>query len=259
MLVRQRFGSYQLVDMPDSLLGYGSSGSTNKGYFGSSITHREIDELYSSERARIEQEVRDTDPAIRISEEELRDYLLEEEKRQHIAHQYVAVAGALDRLWKEISLRTNNSLWRQEGPYKGAGSCRDVDKALAEDLLSDFTIIQLRDKRNYETPGKVRYCPNHRVGKGCVLGDLKSPRCLDHIDDGHEEEIQARFGICLLDMRDPLLQIQGGGTNRPRNGDYTLRPEVNDEFVRVTVAGIEHLTDYIKSFPVLHPEEVSGN
>lgn len=264
LLIRTRSGFYRLVDMPDSLVNHAPI-SVNNGYFGRtySVTDGEIDDLFASQRSRIEQQVRNTDPAVRISEEELRDYLSHQKKIQHIAHQYVAVAGALNRLWKEISVRTTQESWRKDestpwGSYYGAGSCRDVDKALAEDLLdgpAQFDIIQLRDQRNYRTPGETRFCPNHRVGKGCVLGDLKSPRCLDHIDGGHHEEIQERFGICLLDMRVPLLQIQGGGRN-PRNGDYMLRPEVNDEFVRVTIAGIEHLTDYIKTFPILHPKEI---
>lgn len=172
-----------------------------------------------------------------------------------IIHQYRKVAGAMDIFWKEISIRTNGGSWREDG----VGSC-DIDKALSEDLIDGPTfgdIVRLRERRNYETPGERRYCPYHRIGKGCVLGDLKSPRCLDHVDYGHFEEIPERFGIQIPDMRTPLHRILLGGMN-PREGDWKIKPHVNDEFVQTTYDEITGLTEYIKTFPILHPDEVES-
>lgn len=176
-----------------------------------------------------------------------------EPDEMYVIRQYQAVAGAFDQLWKEISLRTNKGEWREDG----VGSCR-IDKPLSEDLLDgpvSLKIIGLRERKDHETTGWTGHaCPYHRPGQGCILGNLKSPRCLDHHDYQHDEEIEERFGLCIMDMRAPLARILMGGWN-PKTTVAELKPQVNDELVKTMVAGTQAVIDHIKTFPILHPEE----
>lgn len=183
-----------------------------------------------------------------------------EEQEKYIVEQYRTVAGVINTFWREVSLRTLSSSWRQEGPDKGMGSCAAVYKDLSEDLLDGpaySRIIRLRDELNFETPGESGRCPcpYYREDKGCILGGLKSPRCLDHIDWGINSELVERFGICFTHVKEPLKRVLLGGIN-PQVGDYEIKPEVNNGFVKTFCEGAQATIDYIKTFPILHPEEV---
>lgn len=97
-------------------------------------------------------------------------------------------------------------------------------------------------------------CPYHRSNKGCNLDDLKSPFCLSYIENGNE--IYERFGINLRegDIRDILTIILLAGTN-PYDIKAVGRPEINREFIKNTLIGIDALITTIESFPILHSEE----
>lgn len=153
---------------------------------------------------------------------------------------YRTVSGPYDLLWKEIEVRTNGCAWREDG----VGSC-GIGKALSEKGIegpAKADMIRLHGLRNAQTPGESKYCPNHRVGKGCDLGDLKSPLCLGFIDPGLFDEIPLRFGDevleTLLDLQRDLYRIfLGADTGR-------------------AIQHIQNLMKVIQTFPILHPEEV---
>lgn len=158
-----------------------------------------------------------------------------------IIGQYRAVAKEFDRLWKVISIRSNKNAWRLES--RGIGSCNE-DDGLSIVGPARPDIFELRKIKNRETGG-IRLawaCEFHRADRGCVLGDLKSPLCLDYIDSLHKDEIQKRFKIGMFKMEPTLLRILSGNAS--------------DDFIQMTVEKTQTMIDYIETFPVLHPEEL---
>ncbi len=174
--------------------------------------------------------------------------------------QYMAIVNADTNLWQEIYKRIDIAKSWERDP-RGIGSCDMSDKSITEGLVTPFKadLIQLRDRRNNETPlmGKKGGCPHHRPGVGCVLGGLKTPLCLDYIDLFVKPAIEARFGICLMPVEPYLLHVGLAGVDQSII-PWEFHPEVNDEFTRKTVASITAVTDYIKTFPILSPQTVSG-
>lgn len=59
-------------------------------------------------------------------------------------------------------------------------------------------------------------------------------------------------------MRAPLNRILLAGIN-PRKGDYEVKPDINEEFAETTYNGIVAVIEHIKTFPILHPEEVNDS
>lgn len=158
-----------------------------------------------------------------------------------IIGQYRTVAGEFDRLWKVISIRSNHNSWRLES--RGIGSCSgDTGLSILGPARPD--LFELRKRRNRETDGirLAKACGFHRAGRGCILGDLKSPLCLDYVDDRHGDEMQRKFKVGMFKMEPTLMHILYG------NAD--------DEFVRMTVEKTQSMIDYIETFPILHPEEL---
>lgn len=181
---------------------------------------------------------------------------------EHVVLQYRAVAGVFEIFWREVGVRTDKALWRLDGPYKGSGSCRNVDHELAGDLIGGIgssLLFAQRDWKNFQTEGAQKNCPFFRVDQGCVLGNLKSPRCLDHVDYEQGKEIENKFGFKVPDMRAPLERIQLGGMTREEmeSGIYEVKPNVNDDFVMSTIDEWMERVEYVKTFPVLHPEEAA--
>lgn len=173
---------------------------------------------------------------------------------QHAIGQYHAIAGAHNNLWDEIYKRTLTKAW-QEDP-RGLGSCAIPDSYATDGLDSVFTfdLIQLRNRRSNETPvaNHLNGCPHHREGVGCVLNELKGPKCLDYVDMYIDDEIEQRFGICLMPVKPYLDRVGLAGADQSIV-PMVLHPEVNDEFTAKTVAAINQVTDYIKTFPILVP------
>ncbi len=158
-----------------------------------------------------------------------------------IIEQYRRVAGELDKLWKAISVRSNQNAWRLES--RGIGSCHE-DGELSIFGPARPDIFELRKRRNRETGGirLANACDFHRAGKGCVLGDLKSPLCLDYIDSYHDDEMQKRFKVGMFKMEPTLLFILSGNAS--------------DGLIQTAIEKIQNRIDYIETFPVLHPEEL---
>lgn len=158
-----------------------------------------------------------------------------------IIGQYRKVAGEFDNLWRAISVRSNKNAWRLES--RGIGSCHE-DGGLSIFGPARPDLFELRKRKNRETGGVrlAQACQFHRAGRGCVLGDLKSPLCLDYVDSHHKDEIQRRFKVSMFKMEPTLLCILSG------NAD--------GNFVQMTVEKTQNMIDYIETFPILHPEEL---
>ena len=158
-----------------------------------------------------------------------------------IIKQYREVARAFDKLWKAISVRSNQNSWRLES--RGIGSCNG-DSGISIFGPAKPDLFELRKRRNLETGGILlaKAWEFHRAGRGCVLGDLKSPLCLDYVDSLHGDEMQRRFKVGIFKMEPTLLRI--------------LSVNVSDDFVQMTVEKTQNMIDYIETFPVLHPEEL---
>ncbi len=170
---------------------------------------------------------------------------------------YRCIAGAFDRMWQATNLRTKSASWRRDG----VGSCHYVyDDSFGLVILNYPKLIRARleelaDQRSWEVPGQSNItCPFHRRNKGCILGDLKSPLCLDFFDDGQEEEIKENFGITIPPSKD-ILEIAGLAGTLIYMG-IKLDPAFIRSVIRGTLKEVRQVTAYIETFPILsnnHP------
>lgn len=172
-------------------------------------------------------------------------------QEDYAIRQYREIAGKAVELWSEIDQRTDKSDWRQDG----VGSCHTptyLFQTYLEGFIG-FEIEELSDALNSDIPNtNHRACQFHREGTGCILKDLKSPRCIDHVNLSHRTEIQERFGIEIPQFMEPLRRIQTAGFN-PEDKGFVLHPEENDELVERVVNETQELIDHVKTFPILHP------
>ncbi len=170
----------------------------------------------------------------------------------HAISQYQAIAGAHNTLWLEIYKRIAKRAWEMDGI--GVGSCEIPDEYAVDglDTVFNYELIELRNRRSNETPvsGKMVGCPHHRPGIGCDLINLKGPKCLDYIDLYADEEIQERFGICLMPIKPYLDRVGQAGADQTKLGVLGFHPQVNDEFTAKTVASIDQVIAYIETFPI---------
>ncbi len=101
--------------------------------------------------------------------------------------------------------------------------------------------------------------PYHRENQGCVLGELKSPLCISHID-GYEpnyyryDELQERFGIksgqLTMDISWILRTILEA--KDPYNRNNLQSPVENDTFVNNAYEAVLQMTNHVRRFPILH-------
>lgn len=171
---------------------------------------------------------------------------------RRVIGQYQEIAGAYDALWQVIYARTITKAW--ETDPKSLGSCAVSDEVATDglDVIHQYEIIQLRNRRNNETPlnGKTQGCPHHRPNTGCILGDLKGPKCLDYVDMYIDDEIEERFGICLMPVKPYLLYVGQGGVDQSI-APWRFHPEANESFVVKTITAINQVREYVEAFPVL--------
>jgi len=122
------------------------------------------------------------------------------------------------------------------------GSCAITGEEASqglEELGIREGLIELRNSRSNETPGvqSKKACPHHRLGIGCAIGDLKSPYCLDYIEFYLDDEIEERFGLCLMPIK-PYLERAVSG----EEGD--LIPK--------SISSINQVREFIEGFPILN-------
>ena len=178
-------------------------------------------------------------------------------KVEQIMGQYRRVVGALDVMFREISARTMFEEWR----FNGFGSC-GVPKYGAELKIHGIAkddLIALREERNsldhqetIETDGVI--CPYHRKDFGCVLGDLKGPVCISFIEN--KNEVEAWFGIDQIVLSRSIQRALARILVSHISDESQVDPRSNEQFVEEEIAGIERLTEYIRSFPVIEEARV---
>lgn len=168
-----------------------------------------------------------------------------------IVGQYARLAGSIDQMFQVISPRVNytTGLWRQEGPYKNSGSCRDIDKCTSEIGLVGIAknrLIALREERNRQVPGSstVSDCPYHRCESGCVLRELKSPYCLAHMEAPWELRKFGIAGFQLSTFIDRWL-------DRVLTSESLAEAYANETFVEEEIFYVQGLTEGIKKFPYI--------
>src|SRR5581483_4036643 len=117
----------------------------------------------------------------------------EDPLRARIIQQYREVAGVFVELWREIDQRTESSVWRKDG----VGNCH-VSPHLFETYVDGAVNLELEDLwlargRDVRDISGFSTCRFHREGYGCILEDLKSPRCIAEVDHIHATEIRERL------------------------------------------------------------------
>jgi len=183
-----------------------------------------------------------------------------------IVNQYQQIVGALDTMFKEMDLRSDDAAWRWQ-ISAGVGSCRYISKSPSESGLvgpAKASIIKLREQRAQDFPGSssVSSCPYHRENHGCVLGDLKSPLCIAHIDSYDEtgvsnvDELNYRFRIKSASLRTDIDWMLRSilVAEDPFTHQRLDTPEENNDFVSKAHEAIRSMTQHVKRFPILHNE-----
>lgn len=186
------------------------------------------------------------------------------EREASIVGQYTKVVGQLDEMFREIDTRSNSSLWRLTGGYgyNGVGSCKNVTKRRSEEELegeAKDVLIKLRDARNQAKPGtsSLSSCPYHREDYGCVLAELKSPRCISHVDN--PAELAKRFGIDGDQLTDDIHWILSHilKVRNSETGGSLDTPTKNDGFVESASEAISQMTNHVRKFPILHSAKMT--
>lgn len=158
--------------------------------------------------------------------------------------QYREVVGALDVMFREMGRRSEADLWRVDG----VGSCKQVGRFSSEDGFHPNIreiMIRLREERSLETLGEntLAACPYFRDTRGCVLGDLKAPVCIAHVD--YSAELRKRFRIdgyqLKKDIEWMLKVIQGQDPHSPQS----------EELSSVALSATNQMTDHVRSYPIL--------
>lgn len=189
-----------------------------------------------------------------------------EQKLETVKDQYTQVVGALDHMFKQMSLRTTEELWRQPGDNFGIGSCRPSAPETtffgpARELLISLSEQKLRENPRPKTNSPCRF---HST-TGCILGELKSPVCITWIEN--PQELRDRFNLDPKDLKEFISETNRRillGSKPTKEGypyyyqEVPLRPEENIEFVQQALEKIAEITEDIKKFPILHPEEVEA-
>lgn len=167
-----------------------------------------------------------------------------------VIRQYQRAAEAFNAMWEAIDARTDGAAWKKDG----VGSCR-VSPHLFETYLGGVVtneVERLWDAKDADNPdldeSDYRRCMFHRIGEGCILGDLKSPRCLSHVDGSNVAEIETKLGTKLPDIKQPLVIIQMGGMDVTGEG-CVLNPSLNEAIVEATVQSATEFTARIRALP----------
>lgn len=161
-----------------------------------------------------------------------------------IAQQYQTAVGILNNMFDIARVRTTGELWRLDG----VGSCVQIhNKEDSEiELIGPAKkyIVALRETRNQEAGGHsiLTGCPYHREGIGCVLGNLKSPVCIQHFENWGEW--RARFGINAWILKEEIDDV----LNLILTGHGLISPAILTNFTE----RIEQFAERIKLEPDLY-------
>jgi len=171
-------------------------------------------------------------------------------KVEQIISQYRQVVGALDRMFVEMSKRTEWEKWR----FDGFGSCGILQSTSEVGLggIARNELIRLREEVNAATglsrvDGKLT-CPYHRANHGCVLGDLKSPLCIAWIEN--RDEVSEKFSVDFYQFKQFVYGALGKILFTKETDESLINPGDNEDFVAETLVKIESLTDRVLGAPV---------
>lgn len=174
-----------------------------------------------------------------------------------IVSQYRSVVGALGNMFKLMGERSEIELWRVDG----VGSCRNMDKESSEYRLEGparAELILLRKQRNATFPGRkgnLTDCPYFRERLGCVLGDLKSPYCIAHVD--YPASLNKYFEIDGYQFMQGIHRILAVILTRDEGlleGSFLGVTDLR-QFPQAAKDYISDLTTHIESQPILSAEE----
>lgn len=158
---------------------------------------------------------------------------------QHAINRYQEIAGAYNDLWKAIYLRTETKSWENDPQKLGSCAISDIDslQGMPDLILADMA--ELRNRRSNETSGGRNSigCPHHRKESGCVLEELKGPYCIDYVDFYLDDEIEERFGLCLMPIMPYLERV--------------VSVEEEDLSSRV-ISSMIQVQEFIETFPILN-------
>lgn len=178
-----------------------------------------------------------------------------QESVDSVIGQYREVTSALQKMFEAMSPRIKYELWKWAKPgddYHMVGSCGNQDRESSEQELMGIArdaLIELREARNAQAPGESELtdCPYHRTEGGCVLGDLKSPYCIGHIDS--PSEINERFGLSGYGM----MRVAKENLAKILSAQTPEEIENNRALVETFLGQIEATTEHIETFPMLLP------
>lgn len=175
-----------------------------------------------------------------------------------IVAQYRSIVGSLNLLFTEMGQRSEIELWRLDG----VGSCRDMNRETAEGELAGPVgdlLVELRDRRDSEVPGQpdeLTQCPYHRVRCGCILGDLKSPICISHVDypSSLEKHLQIKGYVLARDICGVLQVVLY--QNQALLEDLFPAVEITlEELPFLFMNSVGEMTKYVMTKPILRQEE----
>lgn len=177
------------------------------------------------------------------------------ERVSNIIYQYKKVVGALNGLFNHMDLRSEVQSWR----FDGVGSCRNCGRCMSEFGITGpakLDLISLRDEVNFQVKGSntLSQCPYYRDSIGCILGDLKSPLCIAHVDnpgnlkrfriDGYRLTFDIQWTLDIILRQDMSKAEQELGVRVAPDG-----------FTEIALDAVSQMVNWVKTYPELKMEE----
>ncbi len=176
------------------------------------------------------------------------------EAKRQVVEQYKGVVGALNIMFEVMDERSEVQAWREDG----IGSCILGWNAAEIGFFgpAGVDLVQIARGRNSEVKGiSSDACPYHRVSRGCTQGDVKNSVCAAYID--YPDELNSRFKIDGKRLSVDIFWILMGILKQEPalyRRDFDIPPSA-EEFYELSLDAVRQMTEHIRSFPVLRPEE----
>lgn len=175
-------------------------------------------------------------------------------EQRRVVELYQQVAGAMNELYFAILERTTYKEW--EDPFRmnpedrGIGDCH-LSTADSAQEIEDEALLKLRTLRSAETPGPQfgHVCGHHRIGVGCILGDLKSPFCLRYFRNPLLDEMRRRFGSAAFNQFDTARSQAMKTLKIIQEPDVTLMRK--ETLVQEVISLIHKAKESVELFPTL--------
>lgn len=172
-----------------------------------------------------------------LTEEEIAEWKAERQRVVGIIiEQYTECTRALNELFRMAP----DQCWAKDGI-----GCCDVDMGYAEEGLdgpAKTTLDMMRAARLDEENTTIHACPYHKENFGCILGELKAPRCAAHYCRG---DLRGT-GYSYRRVREVLEKVLWGGLD-PHNTAAGYNPERNAALVRGFKAYVDGLMAKVRA------------